>query len=71
MFFIQTIKEKIMVKYIKSIIQHALTALGAVLVAKGIIYQDQVQQFVDANVAVVVGAITYALGQIWDIKTKK
>lgn len=64
------LKEKIMVKYIKSIIQHALTALGAVLVAKGIIDQDQVQQFVDANIAVCVGAITYFVGQLWDIKNK-
>lgn len=59
-----------MTKYIKSIVQHGLTALGAILVAKGIIDQDQVQQFVDTNVVVIVGAITYGLGQIWDIKSK-
>ncbi len=71
MFWLQTLKEKLMSKYIKSIVQHALTALGAILVAKGILDPDDVQQFVDTNVAVLVGAITYGLGQIWDIKTKK
>lgn len=71
MFWLQTLKEKLMTKYIKSIVQHALTALGAILVAKGILDPDEVQQFIDTNVAVVVGVITYGLGQIWDIKTKK
>lgn len=71
MFFIQTIKEKLMKKYVKSIVLHAVTALGALLVAKGIIDQEQVQQFIDTNVAIAVGAITYLLGQLMDIKTKK
>ena len=70
MFWINTLKEKLFNKYVKSIVQHGVTALGAILVAKGIIDAEQVQQFVDTNVAIIVGAITYFIGQFWDIKSK-
>ena len=70
MLWLDKLKEKLMTKYIKSFIQHAITALGAILVAKGILDPDDVQKFVDTNVAVIVGAITYAIGQVWDIKSK-
>ena len=59
-----------MKKYIQSLVQHGLTALGAVLVAAGIADNDTVSQFVTVNTAVVTGAIVYLLGQIWAIFTK-
>lgn len=68
--WLDTLKEKLVSKYIKSIVQHGITALGAILVAKGIVDAEQVQQFVDTNVAIIVGAITYLIGQIWGIKSK-
>ena len=70
MLWLDTLKEKLVSKYVKSIVQHGVTALGAILVAKGIVDAEQVQQFVDTNVAIIVGAITYLIGQIWDIKSK-
>lgn len=59
-----------MKKYIQSLVQHGLTALGAVLVAAGIADNDTVSQFVTVNTAVVTGAIVYLLGQLWAIFTK-
>lgn len=70
MLWLDTLKEKLVSKYVKSIVQHGVTALGAILVAKGIVDAEQVQQFVDTNVAIIVGAITYLIGQVWDIKSK-
>lgn len=59
-----------MKKYLQSIIQHGLTALGAVLVAAGIADNETVSQFVTVNAAIITGAIVYALGQLWDMFTK-
>lgn len=70
MLWLDTLKDKLVSKYVKSIVQHGVTALGAILVAKGIVDAEQVQQFVDTNVAIIVGAITYLIGQVWDIKSK-
>lgn len=70
MFFIQTIKEKLMSKWITSLVKQGLTALGAVLVAAGIIEADQATQFVDTNVSVIVGAVLYGIGQLWDLVKK-
>lgn len=58
-----------MTRYLKSIIQHGLTALSAVLVAKGIIDADQASEFVATNVDVIIGSITYLLAQVWAIKS--
>lgn len=60
-----------MSKWFKSIIQHALTAFGAILVAGGVIDSDQAQQFVDNNVAILTGAAVYGVGQLWSIISKK
>lgn len=59
-----------MKKYIQSLIQHGLTALGAVLVAAGIADNETVSQFVTVNTAIITGAVVYALGQFWAMFTK-
>lgn len=58
-------------KWLQSIIQHGLTALGAILVAAGIVDNDTVVQFVTVNTAIFSGIIMYLLGQLWDVFTKK
>ena len=57
-------------KWLQSIVQHGLTAIGAVLVAAGIVDNDTVAQFVSVNGAIITGAIMYALGQLWSGFTK-
>lgn len=59
-----------MKKYIQSIVQHGLTALGAILVAAGIADNDTVSQFVTVNTAIITGAVVYLLGQLWSMFTK-
>lgn len=56
--------------YIKSIIQHGITSAGAVLVACGIIDNDVLDQFVDANTEFIAGGILYLVGQIWSLIKK-
>lgn len=59
-----------MKKYIQSIIQHGLTAIGAILVAAGIVDNDTVAQFVTVNTAILSGVIMYIIGQLWAMFTK-
>ena len=58
-------------KWLQSIVQHGLTAIGAVLVAAGIVDNDTVAQFVSVNGAIITGAIMYVLGQLWSGFTKQ
>jgi nicotinate-nucleotide pyrophosphorylase len=67
--WLDNLKANFMTRYLKSIIQHGLTALSAVLVAKGIIDADQASEFVATNVDVIIGSITYLLAQVWAIKS--
>ena len=60
-----------MKKYVQSVVQHGLTALGAVLVAAGIVDNDTVAQFVTVNTAIITGAVMYAVGQLWAVFTKQ
>ena len=67
------LKQGVIMKYLTSIIRHALTALGALLVGKGIIDQDTADQMVNGNTAIVLGVISYLIGQVcswWTIKKK-
>ena len=67
------LKQGVIMKYLTSIIRHALTALGALLVGKGIIDQDTADQMVNGNTDIVLGVISYLIGQVcswWTIKKK-
>ena len=67
------LKQGVIMKYITSIIRHALTALGALLVGKGIIDQDTADQMVSGNTDIILGVISYLIGQAcswWTIKKK-
>lgn len=57
-------------KWLQSIVQHGLTAIGAVLLAAGIVDNDTVAQFVTVNGAIITGAVMYLLGQLWSVFTK-
>lgn len=57
--------------WIKSFVQHGLTALGAVLLAAGIVDQEQVTEFIDCNTSIISGGLVYLIGQIWGITTTK
>ena len=67
------LKQGVIMKYLTSIIRHALTALGGILVAKGIIDQDVADNMVNNETEVILGLISYVLGQVcswWTIKKK-
>lgn len=67
------LKQGVIMKYLTSIIRHALTALGALLVGKGIIDQDAADQMVSGNTDIILGIISYLIGQVcswWTIKKK-
>ena len=69
--WIDKIKQGVIMKYLTSLIRHGLTALGALLVPKGIIDQDTADQMVAGNTDIVLGIISYAIGQVcswWTIK---
>lgn len=51
-----------------SVVRHALTAAGALLVAKGIVTPAESAAFISANTAVLLGLITYFAGQAWSLK---
>lgn len=71
--WVDKIKQGVIMKYLTSIIRHALTALGALLVGKGIIDQDTADQMVNGNTDIVLGVISYLIGQVcswWTIKKK-
>ena len=59
-----------MKKWIRSLVTHALTAVGALLVARGYIDAEAANQFVAANTDVIVGLVTYGIGQLWGIFSK-
>lgn len=72
----EELKEKIMVAakvYVGSLVRHALTALGAVLVAKGIANEESVNSVSTGVAEIVAGSIVYFGGQLWSLaqKTKK
>lgn len=67
------LKQGVIMKYLTSLVRHGLTALGALLVAKGIIDQDTADQMVNGNTDIVLGVISYLIGQVcswWTIKKK-
>ena len=69
--WIDKIKQGVIMKYLTSLIRHGLTALGALLVAKGIIDQDTADQMVAGNTDIVLGVVSYLIGQVcswWTIK---
>ena len=57
-------------KWLQSIVQHGLTAIGAFLVAAGIVYNVFFFFFVTVNGAIITGAVMYLLGQLWSVFTK-
>lgn len=67
------LKQGVVMKYLTSIIRHALTALGGFLVAKGIIDQDVADKMVTNDTEIILGAISYLIGQCcswWSNKKK-
>lgn len=67
------LKQGVIMKYLTSLIRHGLTALGALLVAKGIIDQDTADQMVAGNTDIVLGVVSYLIGQVcswWTVKKK-
>lgn len=71
--WVDKIKQGVIMKYLTSLVRHGLTALGALLVAKGIIDQDTADQMVNGNTDIVLGVISYLIGQVcswWTIKKK-
>ena len=69
--WIDKIKQGVVMKYLTSLIRHGLTALGALLVAKGIIDQETADQMVAGNTDIVLGVVSYLIGQVcswWTIK---
>lgn len=58
--------------YLGSIARHITTMLAGVLVAHGLLEQDQTEVFSAVNGEVLVGVATYAIAQIFSlIKSKK
>ena len=67
------LKQGVIMKYLTSIIRHALTALGALLVGKGRVDQDVADNMVTNDTEIVLGVISYIIGQVcscWTIKKK-
>lgn len=67
------LKQGVIMKYLTSIIRHGLTALGALLVGKGIVDQDVADNMINNDTEIVLGVISYVIGQVcswWTIKKK-
>ena len=59
-----------MEKYIGSIVRHALTTVGGVLIAVGV-GESETHALVDAATPVVTGVATIAVGIAWSFLEKK
>ena len=71
--WVDKLKQGVIMIYLTSIIRHALTALGALLVGKGIIDQDVADNMINNDTEIVLGVVSYIIGQVcswWTIKKK-
>ena len=57
--------------YISSIVRHGLTFVGGLLVAKGFIDEETANSFVAVNSELVLGLVTYLVGQLLSFYDKK
>lgn len=67
----ESLKRKIIVKYVGNVVRHLLSLLAGILVAKGVLGADEAEAFVAANAEVVIGVVSYALAQGLSILKEK
>lgn len=63
-------EKKKMITYVTSFVRHGLTFVGGLLVAKGYVEPEAAEAFVSGNLEIVVGLISYAVGQLLSFKSK-
>lgn len=63
--------ERKMNKLIGKVVRYGFTAIGAVLVSRGAITEDQANAFVSTNTEIVVGVVTMLAGPLYSILVKK
>ena len=66
--FFKNWEEKNMISYVTSFARHGLTFVGGYLVAKGYVEQESADAFVNGNVELVGGLLTYVIGQLLSFK---
>jgi len=57
--------------YLRSIVRHAATFIGGLLVAKGVIDEGPQPEFIDGTTDILMGIIAYAVGQLSSLWEKK
>lgn len=57
--------------YVGSLVRHGLTALGAILIAKGIVDAEQANTWVEATMVLVPGIVSWLAGQLSSFAAKR